>query len=269
VTTGVQAGPAGILDGVPAAGRAGVPAGVLVLRAAGLAGLLLLVLGGAGSLAVGFFEQRREEVRPVADAFTTLDVDSGVGDVTVRTGPAGSRASVTTTLRWAFVEPTATTTVAGGTLRLRGDCSQRFTGLSHCSVDFTVTVPAGTTVRVVTTSGDVTVAGATAEVDARTTAGDIRMTSTRSARVQAQTAAGDVRLQFAAVPDAVRARTTAGDITVLLPPGGPAYRVVTTRSPVGERRIGVGQDPASSHVIDVAATVGDVVVAPGGAGSSG
>jgi hypothetical protein len=254
------------MDG--AVGVRGARGGVLALRGVGLVGVLTLVTLGAATLVSGFFEQRREAVESLTGVVTTLDVDTGVGDVTVRTGPAGSAASLITTRRWAFVEPTATAIVADGTLRLRGVCMGGLSGLSNCSVDFTVTVPAGTTVRVATDSGDVTVAGATADVEARTTSGDVRLTGTRSAKVAAQTSSGDVRLQFAAVPDDVRARTTAGDVTILLPPGGPAYRV-TTRSPAGDHRVDVAQDPTSTHVVDAATSVGDIVVAPGDAGSAG
>jgi hypothetical protein len=250
----------------PQPGR--TPAGVLLLRLLGLVGLLTLVGAGSGNLVIGFFAQDSRQTRTLDGTVTTLDVDTAVADVTVRYGPAGSPATVTTDRRWSFVEPTSTTEISGGTLRLRGACGGWSSAWSHCSVAFTVTVPADAEVVVATTTGDIRIDGAAADVEARTVAGDIRMTGLRSGVTRAQSTVGDVSLQFSTAPDAVSVRTTTGDVSVLVPDDGTRYRVVANPH-VGDRTVDVLQDPSSSHRIDAETSVGDIVVATGAAASGG
>ncbi len=256
----------------PAAGPPGVRTapspGVLVLRVLGLAGLLLLVGLGAASLVVGFLENRREDTRTLEGPVRVLDVDTATGDVVVRTGPAGSASTVTTRRHWSLTEPTATTSVEAGTARLRGACPTGWSLLSRCAVDFDVTVPAGTAVRVTTATGDTRIVGATGDVRVQTSTGDVRLTDARASTVQAQTATGDVRLEFTAAPDDVRARAATGDVLVRVPDDATVYQV-TTSVGVGDRTVEVPRSDTSSHRVDVSTSVGDVTVTTSGPASIG
>jgi hypothetical protein len=234
------------------------PASVAGLRVVGLAGLLGLVGLGATGVVSGFFQQTRTTTTPVTGVVTALDVETGTGDVTVDVAPAGTPVRVTATRRWAFAEPTVTTAVDGGTLRLRSTCDPASV-LGGCSVDWTVSVPADAAVRVTTGTGDVRVGGTRGGASVSTGTGDVDLSALEAATVGVETGTGDVRLRFIAVPDQVRVTTGTGDVEVRVP-GTTTYRVGGDSGP-GSRTTQVPQDPASTHVVTVDTGVGDVLVA--------
>ncbi|HEY9473004.1 MAG TPA: hypothetical protein VIS06_04025, partial [Mycobacteriales bacterium] len=101
-------------------------------------------------------------------AVTEVDVHSGSGDIRVLRGP-DDRVTVQRHLAWAYTRPKLTERVDGSTLLVRAGCSLRV----HCSVDYTVWVPAAVSVRADTSSGDVTVRGVDADLRLSTSSGDI------------------------------------------------------------------------------------------------
>lgn len=244
------------------------PTGVLALRVVGLVGLLALVVGGAGSLVLGFFEQRRTQASVVDGTVTALDVRGGSGDVTVEVGPPGAPTTVRTVRTWSFEEPTPTRTLDAGTLRLTSSCGVGASFTRRCSVDWTVTVPADASVTVSTSTGNIRVEDVTGRVALRTGVGDVRLAAVRSKEVRVDTGAGDARLGFAAAPDSVVTSTGAGDVDVRLPDDGTSYRVVGS-SGAGQRTVSVSEDPASRHLLDLSSGAGDVVVASGAAQAAG
>ena len=238
---------------------AAAPAAVAGLRVVGLAGLLGLVGLGAAGVVSGFFQQSRTTTTSFAETVTALDVETGTGDVTVEVAPAGSAVRVTARRNWAFAEPTVTTTVDRGTLRLRSTCGDAFV-LGGCSVDWTVSVPEDAAVRATTGTGDVRVAGTRGAVSVSTGTGDVALTGLGAATVGVETGTGDVGLRFRSVPDQVRVTTGTGDVDVRVP-GTATYRVTGDTGP-GSRTTQVQQDPASTHLVQVDTGVGDVLVAP-------
>ena len=234
------------------------PATVAGLRVVGLAGLLGLVGLGATGVVSGFFQQSRTTTTPLTDVVTALDVETGTGDVTVEVAPAGTPVRVTASRHWAFAEPTLTTTVDRGTLRLRSRCRAAVFG--GCSVDWTVSIPADAAVRASTGTGDVRVDGSRGALSVSTGTGDVALLALGSRTVGVQTGTGDVRLRFVAVPDQVSVTTGTGDVDARVP--GTATYAVTGDSGPGSRTTRVPQDPASSHLLRIDTGSGDVLVQP-------
>ena len=235
------------------------PATVAGLRVVGLAGLVGLVGLGATGIVSGFFQQTRTTTSPLTQVVMALDVETGTGDVTVEVAPAGTPVRVTAARHWAFAEPTVTTTVDRGTLRLRSSCRAAVV-FGGCSVDWTVSIPADAAVRASTGTGDVRVDGSRGALSVSTGTGDVALLGLGSGTVGVRTGTGDVRLRFLAVPDQVTVSTGTGDVDARVP--GTATYAVTGDSGPGSRTTRVPQDPASSHQLRIDTGSGDVLVQP-------
>ncbi|WP_027941422.1 DUF4097 family beta strand repeat-containing protein [Amycolatopsis taiwanensis] len=191
-----------------------------------------IALIGAG-IAVGFgwwnWNRTTAEVnREVSQQIRTVRFDVDSGDVMIQTGPVAA-----TTIHQRFhynrdAVPGDAFTVDGDELVL-SDCGH------NCSVDFEVTVPAGTAVTGELTSGDVRLRN-TGPVDVSATSGDV-----------------DVSLRTA---QDIRVRVTSGDVRVIVPPG--RYHV-SGSSTSGDRQIDVPTD-VSGPVLDISTTSGDATV---------
>jgi hypothetical protein len=244
------------------------PAGVVLLRVLGLAGVLALVGAGALSLVVGFFETGREQVASFTAPVDAVDVESDTGRVAVRVGAPGEATTVTTRERWSLRRPRVTSTVADGTVTLRGRCDDGWFLLGRCSVSYDLVVPPGTVLRLTAATGSVVVVGGDGDITARTSTGSIEMSALRSEQVMAEAATGSVVLRFAQPPTDVRARVATGSVEVRVPDDGTKYRL-SVSSALGGRQVLVPQDANSSRVIDASTAVGSVVVATTGAQVTG
>lgn len=207
----------------------------------------------------------------VAGPVTAIRLATTAGGVTVR----GSAGATTTTVRRVVhyrsgaPAPGRTYGSAGGTLTLRG-CGR------ECSVDYTVTAPAGLPVTghgeaggieltgvgrvdVTTEAGAVEVDGASGPVTVRTEAGAISG-ARLSGPVSARTENGGIDL-VVTKPTDVRAATENGSVGVTVPSA--AYRVSARVNGVGERTIGVPDDPSAAHALDLTTGNGDIDVRAG------
>jgi hypothetical protein len=153
--------------------------------------------------------------------------------------------------------------IENGVLTLRG-CG------SHCSVSYTVELPAGLPVSggtsngsitlskvgkvdVSTDSGSVRLNGAAGPIKVRTDNGEIRGSDLKGG-VDAETSNGDVALTPGS-PQNVRAKTDNGEVTVTMPAG--RYRV-STHTGDGDRRLGIPNDPSAEYRLDVSTSNGDI-----------
>ena len=124
----------------------------------------------------------------------------------------------------------------------------------HCGVDYDVVVPRGMAVGGHAAAGGVEIDGAST-VDVRAQAGNV-VARRISGRATIDVDAGDVDVTFDA-PASAHLSSKAGNVTVGVPAG--PYRVLTqARSGSGE--IGVVDDPAAQHVLDLTSKAGNVVV---------
>ena len=92
---------------------------------------------------------------------------------------------------------------------------------------------------------------------------NITVTGSRSAEVTAQVTDGGVDLSFAAAPTRVEARSSAGPVKVTLPQGAETYRI-TTSSDAGTAKSSVPSDEASARVITAVAENGNATVRKAG-----
>jgi hypothetical protein len=261
---------------------------------AGVVVALVLVAFGALSL-VGLAIQRTERSTRSWAEVGAIDVDAGSGDVEV---VAASRDDVQVEqfVRRTWRAPRTEAGVSDGVLRLRARCPIVF-GFGNCSVDYRIQAPAGTSVRVRDSSGDLTVAGIHDAVDVRTgsgnvhvrevvgrvsaqtSSGDVTLTRTEgdvfartssgnvtgdqlaSRHVEARTSSGEVRVQVVGTaPDTLTATSSSGDVRVVVP--DEVYQVDAHTSS-GNVDLSLRQDPASPRRIEARTSSGDVVVRRG------
>ncbi|MER0447309.1 DUF4097 family beta strand repeat-containing protein [Streptomyces sp. Edi4] len=143
----------------------------------------------------------------------------------------------------------------------------------HCSVDYTVDVPAGipvtgsTTagglnfstvgaVKVSATDGRIVVNGATGPVDLRTTNGSIEAKRLKGEKVTAHASNGSVTLAPDTAQD-VTAQTANGSITVTAPPA-PYHVVAQTQN--GSKHLGIRDDPAAGHRLNLTTDNGGITL---------
>jgi hypothetical protein len=206
-----------------------------------------------------------------------LTVKSPEGSIKLLPSP-DSQVHVTAKGHYTLERPKlhATSTAAGVTVNGSG-CSPF--GVIVCGQDITVELPPGFKVvasssggdvratgltgplQLHSSAGDVHVDGTTGPLTVSSSAGDVSGTNLSSVQVSASSSAGDVSLTFAGVPTAVTATSSAGDVTVRVP-GSVAYQVKTPGRGLGDSRVTVQRDDASTHVITASTSAGDVKVEP-------
>jgi hypothetical protein len=258
----------------------GVP---VALIAIGWTALTAVAWAGQGSFPVQFSAPARAG---------RVTVSVGDGTVSVRPGTTG-RIAVSGIVHYSLVRPAVGMRSTGSGVAVDSSC--HLTAV-YCSFDYAVTVPAGlgTDVSVGTgelsvtgltgqvalsaRSGDVTASGLAGDVQIKSqsgditaaalsgpaariddVSGDIKVTALSGRDVTVSNVSGDVTLEFAVVPRRVLVNGVSGDISLVLPPGGTAYRVIT-RSSSGSTTTGVPTNLGSPNVITVTTVSGDITI---------
>lgn len=230
----------------------------------GWTGLNIVAWAGTGSY-------QFSSALPVSGGTLTADLD-GDGNVTLVPGPAARLAG---TITYSLIRPDVA--VHGGSVSYR--CPVPF---GQCSLDSTLSVPAGTGVSLSAGSGNLTVngSGITGDVSLSTTAGDltasdfaghdltlrtsvgvVTATGIAARDVTVRSSTGDITLTFAQVPDRVTVSAAVGSVSIVLPAGGARYHVVASSS-IGNVSVspGVHQDATSARLITVNSSTGDISV---------
>lgn len=209
------------------------------------------------------FASTYEDDAMLKGKITAVRLDGiGSGGVTLRGG--ASKMTLHREVKYRSDKPTGPThQIVDGVLTLRG-CG------SHCSVSYTVELPAGLPVSGSTSNGSITLSkvgkvdvstdsgsvrldGAAGPIKVRTDDGDIRGNGLKGG-VDAETDNGDVTLTPDA-PQNVRAKTDNGEVSVTMPAG--RYRV-STNTGDGDRRLGIPNDPSAKYRLDVSTSNGDI-----------
>jgi hypothetical protein len=237
--------------------------GALAVTGAALGMLTACDLGDLGP------QHTFQDDAAVSGPITAVRLDSGSGSITLNGKPGSTQASVHRELAYQGGRPTAPSSrVDGGVLVLHG-CGQ------HCSVTYTVSLPAGLPVTGQTSNGEITLSqvgdvqvsssnggisldGVNGTVDVHTSNGSITGHGLNGTRVQAQTSNGSIDLS-PAKPQDVHATSNNGPITVTAPAGG--YRV-STHSDVGGADVSVANDPSGRFLIDLRTDNGHIDVRP-------
>lgn len=151
-----------------------------------------------------------------------LDVTTGSGDVTVKTG-APNQVVVHGTIHsssWLFgssdsavhqVESNPPIQQSGNSIRIGYNLPEDVG--RHVAIDYEITVPANTTVAAHSGSGNVEVAGVRSDVQAQSGSGDVRVRDI-GGRVHLQTGSGNISAENSAAP--FYAQTGSGDISATL-----------------------------------------------------
>jgi DUF4097 and DUF4098 domain-containing protein YvlB len=188
-----------------------IPASISA-RSSMLAIVLLASTFAAASTPQGSFEKTFQVSGPV-----DLEVQTRSGNITVRSGPAGSvaiRGKSFVGDRWlagnrhaevAEIEQHPPLRQDGNSIRID------YVNARDISVDYEITVPAETAVRAHTGSGDQTIEGVHGNADLQSGSGDMRL-SRLTGEIRVQTGSGDVRAREIAGP--VRGGAGSGNLEV-------------------------------------------------------
>jgi len=188
-----------------------IPASISA-RSSMLAIVLLASTFAAASTPQGSFEKTFQVSGPV-----DLEVQTRSGNITVRSGPAGSvaiRGKIFVGDRWlagnrhaevAEIEQHPPLRQDGNSIRID------YVNARDISVDYEITVPAETAVRAHTGSGDQTIEGVHGNADLQSGSGDMRL-SRLTGEIRVQTGSGDVRAREIAGP--VRGGAGSGNLEV-------------------------------------------------------
>jgi DUF4097 and DUF4098 domain-containing protein YvlB len=177
-------------------------------------GLIVLL---ASSFAVastpqGHFEKTFQVSGPV-----DLEVQTRSGDITVRSGPAGSvsiRGKIYVGDRWLMGNRHTEVSEVEQHPPLRQDGNSihiDYVNVRDISVDYEITVPEDTTIRTHSGSGDQTIEGTHGNADLQSGSGDMKL-SRLTGEIRLQTGSGDVRAREISGP--VRGGAGSGDIEV-------------------------------------------------------
>jgi hypothetical protein len=225
--------------------------------------LIGLALCTSLALARESYQGSFERTLPVSGA-ANLEVFTRSGDVTIRTGAAGNiviSGKIHVEDRWlsggrkdtvAQLEKNPPVQQNGATVKID------YVPFHEISIDYDITVPAGTTVRAESGSGNLTAEGLQAGFEGRTGSGDVRLeritgtthVQSGSGNITARSLAGpydvnassgDIRIEQTAAGDA-KARTGSGNVEIQGADGG-------VRAETGSGNVHVEGKPASSWYV--------------------
>jgi DUF4097 and DUF4098 domain-containing protein YvlB len=172
--------------------------------------VLLASTFAAASTPQGSFEKTFQVTGPV-----DLEVQSHSGDITVRTGPAGTvsiRGKIYVGDHWLFGGRRTDISEIEQHPPLRQDGNNihiDYVNTRDISVSYEITVPVETTIRSHTGSGDQTIEGTHGNADLQSGSGDVKL-SRMTGEIRLQTGSGDVRARE--ISGAVRGGAGSGDI---------------------------------------------------------
>jgi hypothetical protein len=179
-------------------------------RAAVIFTVLLLSSFAFGSTPQGQFEKTYQVAGPV-----DLEVQTHSGDITVRSGPAGSvtvRGKIYVGDHWLFgnhhtdvsdIEQNPPIRREGNSIRVD------YVNARDISIDYEITVPANTSVRTRSGSGDQTIEGTHGNADLQSGSGEMKL-SQITGDVRIQTGSGNVKARE--IAGAVHGGAGSGDI---------------------------------------------------------
>ncbi|MGW4223745.1 DUF4097 family beta strand repeat-containing protein [Streptomyces bauhiniae] len=181
---------------------------------------------------------------------TALSVTTKGGNIDVVPGD-GTGAHVTEKIRYAHDKPRTEHTVSNGRLTLTAP------RCDDCGVNYTVSVPPGTTLTLNTEGGNITVREVNGALKAQTGGGNVRVTDTAPNTLSARTDGGNIEASLKKPPTTLTAETGGGNVKVTLP--RTPYAVDTTTGG-GRNTVSVPTDPASPHHVTIRTGGGNIDV---------
>lgn len=175
--------------------------------------VLLASAVASASTPQGKFEKTFQVTGPV-----NLEVETHSGDIVVRSGPAGSvsiRGKIYVGDHWLFGNRNSDVSDIEQHPPLRQDGNNiriDYVNAHDISVDYEITVPADTTIRTHSGSGDQTIEGTHGNVDLQSGSGELRLTAI-TGEIHFQTGSGNVRARE--ISGTVRGGAGSGDMEVV------------------------------------------------------
>lgn len=177
----------------------------------GVTAFVLLNCGAAtASTPQGEFERTFQVTGSV-----NLDVQTHSGNITVRSGPAGSvsvRGKIYVGDHWLFGDRGSDVSNIEQNPPLRQDGNSihiDYVNAHDISIDYEITVPTDTSIRTHSGSGDQTIEGTHGNADLQSGSGELKLTQI-TGEIHLQSGSGDVRAQE--ISGAIRGGTGSGDI---------------------------------------------------------
>ncbi|MFD7163985.1 DUF4097 family beta strand repeat-containing protein [Streptomyces violascens] len=239
---------------------------IRTIAAVSLTALAAGALGACGPLDDKTFK----DDATVKDRITAVRIDGNSDGFRIRGRKGLDKAAVHREVNYRGKSKPDDTTyhVENGVLVLEG-CS------GHCSVDYTVDVPAGIPVtgsteagalslssvgevKVSTTDGGVKVHDATGPVDIRTTNGSIDADALKGTGITARASNGSISLTPATVQN-VTAQTTNGSITLTAPS---APYEVSAQTQSGGKKLSIPNTTSAPHHLNLTTSNGDISLRP-------
>ncbi|MGA7504852.1 MAG: DUF4097 family beta strand repeat-containing protein [Candidatus Sulfotelmatobacter sp.] len=184
-----------------------------LLSSMALVFFLLLTCGvAAASTPQGEFDKTFQVTGPV-----DLEAQTHSGDIIVRSGPAGSvsiHGKIFVGDHWLLGDRRSDVTAIEQNPPLRQDGNRihiDYVNAHDISVDYEIIVPADTTIRAHSGSGDLTIEGTHGNADLRSGSGDLKLTGI-TGEIHLQTGSGNVRARE--ISGAVSGNAGSGDIEV-------------------------------------------------------
>jgi hypothetical protein len=174
--------------------------------------LLLASTFAAASTPQGHFEKTFQVTGPV-----DLEVLTHSGDIVIRSGTEGTvtvRGKIYVGDHWLFGDRQSDVSEVEQHPPLRQDGNRirvDYVNVHDISVDYEIIVPADTTIRTQSGSGDQTIEGTHGNADLQSGSGDMKLTQI-SGEIHLQTGSGNVRAQE--ISGAVRGGAGSGDIEI-------------------------------------------------------
>ncbi len=178
--------------------------------------IALVVLFASTAVFASSFQGQFERTLQVSGP-VNLEVLTRSGDVTVRAGSGGSvfiRGKIHVGDHWLMggreadvheIEQNPPIHQEGNSIRLE------YVNMRNISVDYEISVPADTTVRTRSGSGDQIIEGTHGNVDTQTGSGDVKLANL-TGELQLQTGSGNIRARH--VSGAVKGGTGSGDVEI-------------------------------------------------------
>ncbi|WP_198169671.1 DUF4097 family beta strand repeat-containing protein [Agromyces laixinhei] len=225
-----------------------------------------LLLSGCGMFTP---PERFSDETTLDELVQTIEIDQPAGSVTVRGDAAATGVEVSRTVSYRGDREVGTTFEVDGDVLVLSGCGR------HCTVDYSISLPAGADVRGETSNGSIELEGVN-EVDVETTNGKIELddvagaveAETSNGRIEgrglagtgvlATTSNGGIDLRLSAAQD-VEARSSNGAIDLVVPTEGAGYRVTTDTSN-GSVDIGIDEDSDGEFTLDLATSNGSITV---------
>ena len=223
--------------------------------------LLTLVFIGIGALLLLDAAARHTSSTTTRYAnVRTLIVQTGAGDVSLNSAPAGSAVIVRTSQTKSLFKPKVRSRMTGaGTLVLTASCPNQL----GCGVRYVLSVPQDVAIKVSSGFGGIhaTDLTSTSSIQLGTTAGSIDANGLNAPDIRLSTGLGDLTAVVTEPARRLTARTVAGGLRLTVPDVASALHASSGVGHVSDGAVRV--DPTATHSIDARSSVGDVAITVG------